>query len=417
MAGIPLHITPLSYIRGSGSQYITTAINLRSTDVVRSKWRFENSAGNVYGCFTSSNGTDNFCLYAGSSSTDAYIRYNGQLVRDFRPANGSIHELEQGPGGFFDNGTKLTDFTPATFTCSAPMYLFMLPNSSSAKITARCYGLTVYRDGEQVCNFIPARNELTGEVGFYESVQGVFYENAGTGAFTAGPEVNFSVKTLLLKRRRALMGISKKPSDFVFVNYVENLLGTYSTTGIKPGGGGSYINTGIYPEVNDEIEIQFTPATDFYNQYISPFAVYLADQKNFGLILQRSHTYYYMGGQKDYTSLIWEASTQYKVVLNKTQLIRNDIEIINYDGDLSSFTSAATYPLYLFCNAASDPYYDGLYVFKGRISYMKYKRAGVLIHDFRPCYRRSNPQDAGFYDVISGQFFGDASGQMGLTFG
>ena len=209
MAGIPLHITPLSYIRGTGSQYITTAINLRSADVVKSKWRFENSAGNVYGCFTSSSGTDNFCLYAGSSSTDAYIRYNGQLVRDFKPANGSIHELEQGPGGFFDNGTKLTDFAPATFTCTAPMYIFMLPNSSSAKVTARCYGLTVFRDGEQVCNFIPARNELTGEVGFYESVQGVFYENDGTGVFGEGPETSFSVKTLLLKRRRALLGAAK----------------------------------------------------------------------------------------------------------------------------------------------------------------------------------------------------------------
>ena len=215
MAGVPAYITPLSYIRGSGSQYITTDFYLRSTDVVKSKWRFENSAGNVYGCFTSSGADDNFCLYAGSASNNAYIRYNGQVVRDFKAANGTIYNLEHGPDGFFANGAQVTSFNAATFECSAPMYIFMLPNSSSAKVTARCYGLTVFRGGDQLCNFIPARNELTGEVGFYESVGGVFYENAGTGAFTAGPEVNFSVKTLLLKRRRALMGAAKAKEWYI----------------------------------------------------------------------------------------------------------------------------------------------------------------------------------------------------------
>lgn len=223
MAGIPLHITPLSYIRGSGSQYITTDIYLRSTDTVKSKWRFEGQAGNTYGCYTSGGADDNFCLYAGSQSVNAYIRYNGQVVREFKPPTGTIHELEQGPDGFFDDGVRLVSFSQATFTCSAPMYIFMLPNSTSAKVTARCYGLTVYRDGEQVCNFIPARNELTGEVGFWESVGGVFYENAGTGSFSAGPEVNFSVKTLLLKRRRTMMPANGVPVGLAYYREIRTM--------------------------------------------------------------------------------------------------------------------------------------------------------------------------------------------------
>lgn len=209
MAGIPLHITPLSYIRGSGSQYITTDFYLRSTDVVKSKWRFENSAGNVYGCFTSSGADDNFCLYAGSASNNAYIRYNGQLVRDFKAVNGTIYNIEQGPDGFFANGSKEANFDAASFTCSAPMYIFMLPNSSSAKVTARCYGLRIYRDGALAYNFIPAENTQLDEVGMWESVNGVWYSNAGTGEFTAGPETVVPLKTLLLKRRRALMSVAK----------------------------------------------------------------------------------------------------------------------------------------------------------------------------------------------------------------
>lgn len=205
MAGIPTYITPISYIKGKGAQYITTEIHLNSSDVVKSKWRFEANAGNVYGCFTSSGGDDNFCLYAGNQSTDAYIRYNGQLVRDFRATSGTIYELEQGPDGFFANGTKLCSFNSASFTCSAPMYIFMLPNSSSDKVTARCYGLTVYREGEAAYNFIPAQNGLTNEVGLWESVNEVFYSNAGTRDFEAGDPIYVPNKLMMLKRRRSMM--------------------------------------------------------------------------------------------------------------------------------------------------------------------------------------------------------------------
>ena len=211
MAGIPTYITPLSYIRGSGSQYITTEIYLQSSDVVKSKWRFEASAGNVYGCFTSSSDDDNFCLYAGSQSIDGYIRYNGQLVRGFRATNGTVYELEQGPDGFFVDGVKRYSFTSASFTCTAPMYIFMLPNSTSPKVTARCYGLTVYRDGEAIYNFVPAQNGLTNEVGLWESVNGVFYSNAGTGDFEAGDPIYVPNKLMMLKRRRSMMGAGVNP--------------------------------------------------------------------------------------------------------------------------------------------------------------------------------------------------------------
>lgn len=243
MAGIPLHITPLSYIRGTGTQYITTGFNLRSTDVVKTRWKFEGTAGNCYGCYSGPSASDNFCLYVSASGTDSYIRYNGQLVRDFKPAPFSICDIEHGPGGFYAYGSKVTDFNPSTFTCSAPLYIFLLANSVSPKVTAMFYGLTVYRDGEQLCNFIPARNELTGDVGVWESVAGQFYGNAGTGAFTAGPEVNFSVKTLLLKRRRALMGAAINPSilpaGYKRVMYLER------------ASAGPWINTGFAPNQDD----------------------------------------------------------------------------------------------------------------------------------------------------------------------
>ena len=212
---IPTDITPLSYIAGSGSQYITTAINLLSSDTVKSKWRFQNSAGNVYGCFTGSNDDDNFCLYAGSASTNAYIRYNGQLVRNFKATSGTVYEIEQGPDGFFVGGSKVADFDAASFTCSAPMYIFMLPNSSSAKVTARCYYLQVIRGGEVVYDFIPARDETTGEIGMWEAVNGVWYGNAGTGDFTAGAVESRAIGSTLSPWLRRLLGACAKHYEIV----------------------------------------------------------------------------------------------------------------------------------------------------------------------------------------------------------
>ena len=252
MAGVPAYITPLSYIRGSGTQYITTEINLRSTDVIKSRWRFENSAGNVYGCFSGSSANDNFCLYAGSASTNAYIRYNGQVVRDFKAANDTIYDLEHGPDGFTAGSTSVT-FTAATFTCSAPMYIFMLPNSSSAKVKARCYGLRIYRDGALAYNFIPARNELTSEVGLFEAVNGVWYGNAGTGTFTAGDDLNYALQPLLLRRRMALLGVAKQYATRI--KY------------IRGGADGSYIDTGITADNTVKVIVwarNFGPATGFF---------------------------------------------------------------------------------------------------------------------------------------------------------
>lgn len=389
MAGVPAYITPLSYIRGSGSQYITTEINLRSTDVVKSKWRFEGSAGNVYGCFTSSGADDNFCLYAGSASTNAYIRYNGQLVRDFKAAKGTIYNLEHGPDGFFANGDQVTSFNAATFECSAPMYIFMLPNSSSAKVTARCYGLTVFRGGDQLCNFIPARNELTGKVGFYESVGGVFYENDGTGAFTAGPEVNYSVKTLLLKRRRALSSLSIP----AYTSRVEYLQST----------GTQYIDTGIYGTSNLNFEVCFEFASKSSPGDANSATIFGARQsylsRGFQLSTFSSGTIQWSGTLHRNIG-VTAVNTKYVVKLLSSSVYVNGVPKVT----VSSYTFDTPTTLLIF--ALQEPT-EIKELLSGRIYYLKlYDRtSGDLIADFIPV----RVEQTGYlYDTVTGKLLRNA---------
>lgn len=59
------------------------------------------------------------------------------------------------------------------------------PNLSQA-VSARLYFCKIYDNGSLVRNLIPAKNS-SGTLGLYDAVNNVFYTNAGTGTFTAGP--------------------------------------------------------------------------------------------------------------------------------------------------------------------------------------------------------------------------------------
>ena len=70
------------------------------------------------------------------------------------------------------------------------MYLFSVHNggSSYANASMKLYACQIYDDGTLVRNFIPCRTPNR-EIGLWDDVNGVFYGNAGTGTFTAGPEI------------------------------------------------------------------------------------------------------------------------------------------------------------------------------------------------------------------------------------
>lgn len=50
------------------------------------------------------------------------------------------------------------------------------------------YSCKIYDNETLVRNFVPCKN-ASGAVGLYDTVEGQFYANAGTGTFTAGPEI------------------------------------------------------------------------------------------------------------------------------------------------------------------------------------------------------------------------------------
>ena len=55
-------------------------------------------------------------------------------------------------------------------------------------MTGKIYSCQIYDNGSLVRDYVPCINN-DGTIGLWDDVNSVFYGNAGTGSFTAGPEI------------------------------------------------------------------------------------------------------------------------------------------------------------------------------------------------------------------------------------
>lgn len=87
------------------------------------------------------------------------------------------------------NGTSVTH-TATTFQSSYNLVLLAANTGGTiaGHLKAKLYSCQIYDNGTLIRDYIPCKNE-SGAVGLWDDVNSVFYGNAGTGAFTAGPEV------------------------------------------------------------------------------------------------------------------------------------------------------------------------------------------------------------------------------------
>lgn len=75
----------------------------------------------------------------------------------------------------------------------------------------------IYDNGELAYNFIPCYRKADGEIGLYETVNGVFYTNSGTGEFVVGAEVN--VTNIYLNE--PLRAIYDNYDNILYADYID----------------------------------------------------------------------------------------------------------------------------------------------------------------------------------------------------
>lgn len=171
---LPSGYTALSGITFDGNSRFITSIVLTGDDTLRFRYRASKSC-NVIGSYVSASADNNFSYYHTGSS---YVRYDGNLFRTSM-SNNTDYSVVFSKSGFVVNSSDVLTWSPETFTCNAPLWIGMLPNSSAASFSGVFWG-NIEIDGK--FKGIPCKRNSDEEIGYFDVYSDEFLTNQGTGS-------------------------------------------------------------------------------------------------------------------------------------------------------------------------------------------------------------------------------------------
>ena len=187
---LPDGYTELEYIESTGTQYIDTGFQPnQDTRIVMDVEPLR--AGSFYavfgGCIGSRESTFAFWLV---NATSARSDYGAAVVTQTVSSVLSRTTIDKDKNICQAWGHTITN-TAVTFQSNYSIVLFSINTSGTIdnrRLIGRLYSCQLYDNGTLIRDYVPCVDP-TGNVGLYDRVNAQFYSNAGSGAFTAGPEV------------------------------------------------------------------------------------------------------------------------------------------------------------------------------------------------------------------------------------
>lgn len=168
----------------AGTYYKITDFFLKSDDVVRISFSVD-KACNVFGCYTTTSATDNYSLYASTSSGGKYLRYDGSTYNSYF-SNADLGERFDVTISASGTSGMPTDsvFSETTFTCSSDLCIgTTAPSASSSKLDGNIWGSIVV---EGRLKLVPCERLSDHVLGYYDMVGGTFYEPTGSAPTSLG---------------------------------------------------------------------------------------------------------------------------------------------------------------------------------------------------------------------------------------
>lgn len=162
----------------SSTYYLITDFRLKGSDTVRFSFSVNKSC-NVFGCYTTNSASDNFSLYASTSSGSKYLRYDGATYNSNIPSSrtGERFDVVISPTG--TSGMPFdSEITPVEFTTSVDLCIGTTGvSASSAKLDGNIWGDFIV-DGR--LKLIPCERLSDGVLGYYDTYSKTFYEPVGS---------------------------------------------------------------------------------------------------------------------------------------------------------------------------------------------------------------------------------------------
>lgn len=172
---LPSGYTQLEYIQSSGTQYIDTRLVCSQSDNYKIELDCDLTSSAYYA------GANGYLQYqasiAGGARSNLTITYANKV--ETITVNGAVKKTDDW-SNFSDTNVKI-----GILRLGAANNGWYSSNIQSGKI----YSCKIYKKSVLVRDFIPGKNS-SGAVGLYDTVNGTFYGNSGTGTFVAGPEIS-----------------------------------------------------------------------------------------------------------------------------------------------------------------------------------------------------------------------------------
>ena len=194
--GLPVGYQQVEYIESTGTQYIDTGFKPTGNTKVKIKVQLPTQTNVQQGIFGVRPGdTGRFGVFTGTRVDALRVNYNtgGALggsttaIPNFNATN--VNEIEVS-NKLIVNDVLVSEVNKTSFQSSVNLYLFTNNNNGTPQLEMQgmIWYCKIYDNDVLVRNFIPCKNP-SNVVGMYDTVNGVFYTNAGTGTFTAGAEI------------------------------------------------------------------------------------------------------------------------------------------------------------------------------------------------------------------------------------
>lgn len=201
---LPSGYKQLEYIQSSGTQKIDTGLLVEESDSFEMEFEWTPTApsSGIYvgadGYMQVGIGTSGYGLFLTSNTTAYGTRDKVRVV--FASVTETLYVNNTQVFSHDWSKENLSNVKLGLFSCGAAGNTWR-----SGAVTAKLYGCTIKKAGVLVRNFIPCKN-ASGVIGLWDDVNSAFYQNAGSGAFTSGPEVKGTNKTLIGGTGYALKG-------------------------------------------------------------------------------------------------------------------------------------------------------------------------------------------------------------------
>lgn len=182
---LPTGYTRLEYIESTGTQYIDTGVVPDANTKVECDFFAKTLDCGVFGARIDYD--DNaFTLFWSTTNAAAIEIGNTFFAIGSKAVTNKRCVVEMSATSFKLDGETIQTYSQTAISPGVAIYIFWSSGASFSKLSGRVYSFKIYGGTTIVRNFIPCKNG-NGTIGLWDDVSDTFYQNAGTGSFTAGP--------------------------------------------------------------------------------------------------------------------------------------------------------------------------------------------------------------------------------------